>query len=593
MSARQIKGSPKKRFAVGAEVRVKMPGVNGTITRSDPSPTVMGEYWHAVRTEHGERKEPGSNLELIPIPVTNEKSKELTTAVADAKLSSPEAITLLRVQLQEAVETLRHNDPDVDGWERVTLAIVEAAFGEHSRNAKHFAVTLSKARQSDEEAQKWHIENIKTKKGMVRAFIKELEILSPHRPHLEDDRFMRMAVDQARMSAAEDERAHPMVGCVVVKDGKVIATAHRGEIKGRHAEFIALEEKLRDEALTGCTVYTTLEPCTARNHPKIPCANRLIERRVARVVIGMHDPNPEICGKGIRKLQGADIEVTLFPHALIKELEELNRHFTRSFADGSSEGRKPSNLQTRGFIATEARDGSARFRAPDRPLGMFWNMMPFSQGPDYEVFLANGPAMWLRLIPREFTSKEWDHDELMRCGRGPGVTLQPLSWSSLQYMRAEDGIGAYATIDNLKRETETSSVAFAFNTGEVWCIDTGVLRMTGQSNLYFLDIARTLIQRLRGYGEFMQCLGIQPPFDWIAGLEGVKGRRLKFPPPPNHISTSPGQTCLSDVVIATGTYDPEHPAPMSLRPFFSQIFKKCSSKIPEHIEDAIRTNREF
>jgi pyrimidine deaminase RibD-like protein len=513
--------------------------------------------------------------------------------VADVKLSSSDAITLLRAQLQEAVETLRHNDPDVDGWERVTLTIVEAAFGEHSRNAKHFAVTLSKARQSDEEAQEWHIENIKTKKGMVRAFIKELDILSPHRQHLDDDRFMRMAVDQARMSAAEDERAHPLVGCVVVKDGKVLATAHRGEIKGRHAEFIALEEKLKNETLTGCTVYTTLEPCTARNHPKIPCANRLIERKVARVVVGMHDPNPEICGKGIRKLQGANIEVTLFPHALIKELEELNRHFTRSFAVGSSEGRNPSVLQTPRFIAAEARDGAARFREPDQPIGMFWNIMPFAQGPDYEVILAKGPAMWLRLMPHECTSKEWDHDDLLRCGRGPGVTLQPLLWSNLEYLRAEDGIGAYATIDNLKRETETNSVAFAFNTGEIWCVDTAVLQITGQSNLYFLDIARVLIQKIRGYGEFLQCLGFEPPFDWIAGLEGVKGRRLKFPPPPNHLSASLGETCLSDVIVASGTYDPKDPAAMSLRPFFAQIFRKCSSKIPEHIDKAIRSNREF
>ena len=308
--------------------------MNGTITQLDTSPTVMGEYWHTVRTERGERREPGSNLELIPVPVTNSRSNEPMAAVTDGKLLLPErAIQLLHTQLQERVEILRYDDPDVDGWERVTLRIVEGAFGEHHRNAKQFAVTISKTRQSDEEAQAWHVENVKSKKGMLRAFIKELEILSSHQPYVDENLFARMAVEEARKSAAEDERAHPLVGCVVVKDGKVLAVAHRGEIEGRHAEFIALEEKLRDEALTGCTVYTTLEPCTTRNHPKIPCANRLIERRVARVVIGMHDPNPEICGKGIRKLQGADIEVTLFPHALIKEIEELNRDFTRSFAE--------------------------------------------------------------------------------------------------------------------------------------------------------------------------------------------------------------------------------------------------------------------
>jgi hypothetical protein len=65
--------SDKKRFAVGAHVRVKNPGVNGVVTQGDDEPTVLGEYWHAIRTEHGERKEPGCNLELVPTPVTNSR----------------------------------------------------------------------------------------------------------------------------------------------------------------------------------------------------------------------------------------------------------------------------------------------------------------------------------------------------------------------------------------------------------------------------------------------------------------------------------------------------------------------------------------
>jgi hypothetical protein len=187
MSVRkQFKAPPPKRFAVGAEVRVKMPGVNGIITQLDTSPTVMGEYWHAVRTEHGERREPGSNLELIPTPATNANPKELPKAVSDQKLLLPEqAISLLRTQLQEAVENLRHDDPDVDGWERVSLKIVERTFGEHSVNANHFAATVSYAQQSDEEAQVWHVEHIKSKKGLLRAFIKELEIIPPHRPQVD------------------------------------------------------------------------------------------------------------------------------------------------------------------------------------------------------------------------------------------------------------------------------------------------------------------------------------------------------------------------------------------------------------------------
>jgi pyrimidine deaminase RibD-like protein len=149
-------------------------------------------------------------------------------------------------------------------------------------------------------------------------------------PEITERYCMELAMHEARRSVGEEGRVSPYVGAVVVKGGIVLATAHRGEMgKGEHAEFTALEKKLHDETLVGTTVYTTLEPCTTRNHPKVACARRLIERSVARVLIGMLDPNPSICGKGERLLRDHGIEVDRFPHDLIVRLEELNRNFTR------------------------------------------------------------------------------------------------------------------------------------------------------------------------------------------------------------------------------------------------------------------------
>ncbi len=141
---------------------------------------------------------------------------------------------------------------------------------------------------------------------------------------------MRLAIQEAKRSRGEPGRTHPYVGAVVVREGQVLGSACRGDLDPReHAEFCVLERKLSSETLAGCTVYATLEPCTTRNHPKVTCADRLIERRVGRVVIGMLDPDQRITGRGILKLRRAGIAVDLFPHTLMAELEELNRDFTR------------------------------------------------------------------------------------------------------------------------------------------------------------------------------------------------------------------------------------------------------------------------
>jgi pyrimidine deaminase RibD-like protein len=152
----------------------------------------------------------------------------------------------------------------------------------------------------------------------------------------DDRKFAQLAIEEARKSVPEnDGRPHPMVGAVVVKNGQVLATAHRGEAEGNHAEYIALEKRLADAAVAGATVYTTLEPCTTRTHPKIPCVERLIERKVARVVMGMLDPDPRITGRGQRRLRSANIITDFFPHDLMSEVEELNREFTRKLEAAS------------------------------------------------------------------------------------------------------------------------------------------------------------------------------------------------------------------------------------------------------------------
>jgi diguanylate cyclase (GGDEF)-like protein len=159
---------------------------------------------------------------------------------------------------------------------------------------------------------------------------------------IDDRMFARTAIDAARKSVAEsDGKVHPLVGAVVVKNGQILGVAYRGEFPENHAEFIALEKKLSQVSIAGATVYTTLEPCTTRKYPKIPCAERLIDRKVARVVIGMLDPDKRITGRGQRRLRDAGIITDLFPHDLMAEVEELNREFTR-YCDMQTSAPQPS-----------------------------------------------------------------------------------------------------------------------------------------------------------------------------------------------------------------------------------------------------------
>jgi pyrimidine deaminase RibD-like protein len=152
------------------------------------------------------------------------------------------------------------------------------------------------------------------------------QILTP-----QDRQYCTMAVELARKSVHEDDgEPHPYVGAVVVKDGRILATGYRGETgEGRHGEYCALR-KISDDVdsvdLRGCTVYTTLEPCSIRKSGKTPCTTRLINGKVARVVYGLADKDETVFGHS--SLDEAGIEVGLFPKTLRQELLTLNKKWS-------------------------------------------------------------------------------------------------------------------------------------------------------------------------------------------------------------------------------------------------------------------------
>src|ERR1700678_1015497 len=129
---------------------------------------------------------------------------------------------------------------------------------------------------------------------------------SPSERKLDARKMMEQAIDVMKQSVNEpraDGKPSPLVGAVLVKPDGTVDTACRGELRhGDHAEFTLLERKHRDERLDGSFLFATLEPCApgARKHPKMACAERIVNARIAEVWVGIEDPDPTVDRQGIR-----------------------------------------------------------------------------------------------------------------------------------------------------------------------------------------------------------------------------------------------------------------------------------------------------
>ena len=101
---------------------------------------------------------------------------------------------------------------------------------------------------------------------------------------------------------------NPMVGCVLVRDGRVVGEGWHRKFGAPHAEAMAL--RAAGARARGATAYVTLEPC-AHFGKTPPCADALIRAGIARCVVAMRDCNPIVRGRGIRRLRAAGIEVSV------------------------------------------------------------------------------------------------------------------------------------------------------------------------------------------------------------------------------------------------------------------------------------------
>lgn len=138
-----------------------------------------------------------------------------------------------------------------------------------------------------------------------------------------DLKYMERALELAQLGIG-NVAPNPMVGCVIVHQGKIIGEGYHRKYGKAHAEVNAFNSVTNRDLLPESTLYVTLEPCSHYGKTP-PCADLIIREKIPNVVIGTIDPFDSVAGTGVEKLQSADCKVAV--GILEAECKDLNRRF--------------------------------------------------------------------------------------------------------------------------------------------------------------------------------------------------------------------------------------------------------------------------
>jgi len=140
---------------------------------------------------------------------------------------------------------------------------------------------------------------------------------------MEEEKYMRRCIELAKNGLC-NVSPNPMVGAVIVCDGRIIGEGYHIRCGEAHAEVNAIRSVKDESLLKRSTIYVSLEPCSHYGKTP-PCADLIIEKQIPRIVIGCQDPFSEVAGRGIQKLRDAGREVTV--GILEEECQSLIRRF--------------------------------------------------------------------------------------------------------------------------------------------------------------------------------------------------------------------------------------------------------------------------
>jgi hypothetical protein len=243
----------------------------------------------------------------------------------------------------------------------------------------------------------------------------------------------------------------------------------------------------------------------------------------------------------------------------------------------------PEPLQI--FPEKEHKDGFARFRSKGEGIGIEESFR-FS-GARRKVFLSEGPSMWLRIMPKSETGRKWKVPELKDLLRTNNSLISPLFTASMGYsfLRAGDGVGTYTVLQKSPEEKSESlnadSIAFIFETGELWSIDVGLFSLE-PAHLLYEEMEVSFIKGLHDYSTFLDKIGVPGPYIWKAGLIGVMNRTLVYQIQSGQPPVGSEAVCVSDMIMEEGQFNIEENPLSTLLPFLEKIFDDCGIRRPSY-----------
>lgn len=169
-----------------------------------------------------------------------------------------------------------------------------------------------------------------------------------------DEKYIRRCIELASNGLC-NAAPNPMVGAVIVHNGKIIGEGYHARCGEGHAEVNAIRSVKDESLLKESTIYVSLEPCSHYGKTP-PCADLIISKGIPRVVVGCIDPFSQVSGRGIQKLRDAGIDVT------VGVLEEECKHLIRRFVTFNTQKRPYITLKwaesADGFIDANRENGS-------------------------------------------------------------------------------------------------------------------------------------------------------------------------------------------------------------------------------------------